>query len=1338
MKRLKSTVFLLFIILQISAFDINLVSFNKLPFKNELPGSIVRRIFQDNRGFIWIGTESGICRYDGYKVITIKSDSDRPDLLTSGNILCISQDNENRIWFGTDRGVNIIDENNQLVSLFPNHKMQDLRINSILCDSKGKVWIGSEKGLYLYYPQTKEIKSYFHSSDPTSIPGNNINQIFEDKSGNIWVALWRNGLCKFNTKFETFTAMPTFGANNNPYYVCQDKEGLFWIGTWGDGLFRVSFENDTPDYSQFIPNRDANNLPDISIYSILEDDKTGSLWILSQLGLSIIEDTKNVKFSRINAMEIFSNASNALNQITKDRQGNIWIASSNDGVYMAKLNKPFIFSNNLDFLKRKYGYITIDAIIEDGDNILLGLANFGLHAINKETQQPDKKTNLLKLIQSIYKKDISTVYCFERNNKDGSIWIGGGGFLARIIKKNNTYHLEDILTGKKNLDIDQRGTISALMCDKKNRMWIATRYGVYLENNGNAVQISRNFNSARSICQGNGNQFWIGSPTLGLIQITENSNIFTQRSYTTLNKKLNSNEINIVYKDTSGEIWVGTNNGGLSKYNVAKDVFEPQNKIYSILEHDIKNIIEDNYGHLWLSSNNKIIKINKSKLSSTLFTDNDYLLVNSFKTGSAFKDSEGKLYFGGGNGYCTFSPKLEKEKINIYSTQITDIQVFNQSIFENFNPKMYDEKTKTLFLNYKQRNVGFEFSSINFSSPENINYAYKLVGVDNDWVNVDSKRRYVNYSNLSNGKYIFEVKSTDENGVWNENSTKLFLVVNPAPYETWWAFLIYLILLSFLIIVVYRTIRNRILLKRDLLISRIERKNSEALTHIKLKYFTNISHELLTPLSIISLIIEQFQTDFPDRLKHYSIMKSNISRLKRLLQQILDFRKVESGNMKLSVKKSDITEFINNICWNYFDPLAKEKKINFTITAPEKLIVWFDHDKIDKIIFNLLSNAFKYTAFEGTIDVTILTADKNGVLNVIIFISDTGSGISPEKIPYIFDRFYGNESDEKSNGIGLSLTKDLIEIHKGKIFVESQLNKGTTFKIEFPADEKVFSHVDRELETSEQILSPLPIFEKITESENVQFKDKLILVVEDNVDLLMILSNSLSANFKIITAQNGLFALKLLKEYDIDMVVSDVMMPEMDGISLCKTIKSDIELSHIPVLLLTAKNQIVDRIDCYNAGADAYISKPFEMEVLEARTRNLINNKINKQKEFKSTLEIHAEDYENYSIDDIFLKDAISIVEKNMTDFAFTHEQLGDAMNTSKSTLYRKLKSLTGLAPSEFVRNIRLKHACEMMKHENGNISEIAYKVGYEPKYFSTCFKAEYGISPREYIKNIK
>lgn len=1344
-------IFLLFLVglifLPDYAADSKLVSFSfqKLPIMDILPNPTVKRIFQDHNGYIWLGTESGICRYDGYKIITIKSNIEHPNLLTNGSVWSIAEDKQNRIWFGTDRGINIIDSNNKIVHLFTNNKIQDYKINSLLCDSHGNMWIGTNNGLYVYNPVTNRLKGFFHNKKTTSIAGNNINQVFEDRKGVIWVTLWNDGLCRFDSKTETFHKMPRMGKENNPYVIYEDTEGIFWIGTWSDGLFKMdlgdSFKN--PHFTQYVHDKNnPNSICENSVFSIIQDNINGDLWLLSHKGLSIVKDKKNVKFEQLNAIDLFGNASNILHQIFKDKQGNLWIGTSNDGVYLAKIKTQQIFSNTFDEIRKKNGYVNLQAIFENGNEMWMSISNVGLSFIDKKNQKIVDNSEIDNLIQRNETSNPTMINCICRDKSDNSIWLGGGTLL-RLYQKNNHYYCENIFH-KYNLNPLLINNLSALYSDSKKRMWIGTVDGLFLFDKGVITKILSGYSKARTICEEGHNVFWIGSSNKGLLKLKETGNkIFSVKRYNVNSKNINSDEINMIIKDSRNDIWVGTNNGGLNLYDKSKDKFVCQNKKYSILDEDIKGIVEDRDNNLWVSTNNRIIKINLHHNVSKSFSANDNIHVYSFQAGVCAIDSDGRIYFGGGNGYCTFFPDKKQEDSYENRVVITDILVKNQSIFDNDKLNVYNSSKNQLTLNYKQRDIGLEFSALNYSSASNISYAYKLKGVDNDWITVDSKRRYVNYNNLSKGTYTFLVKSTDENGVWSKEPTQLHIVVEPAPYETWWAYSLYVILFAIIAISIYRNVSNRIKLRHDLLISKIEKEKSEELNQAKLRYFTNVSHELLTPLTIITCLIEEYNHNFPNQFKQYSIMKSNVIRLRRLLQQVLDFRKVDSGNMKLHVEEGNIAGFIHNICWNNFEQLAREKNINFTVNSNNEIIAWFDADKIDKIIFNLLSNAFKHTPVNGSIDVLVQLKNTSTRQFVQIFVSDTGSGIDPERLPRIFERFVGNETYQGSNGIGLSLTKELVELHKGTISVESELNKGTTFLVELPVFSEEYTLNSPSVEEGSMATLPENMNDENYTAPSVEWHEKApeitLLVIEDNTDLLTILENDLSRLYTVKCAENGEKALEIMADNDIDIIVSDVMMPGIDGITLCKMVKGNVNYSHIPVLLLTARNQIADRIESYNAGADAYISKPFEMEVLHARIRSLLLNRQKRNKEYQAALTIPVQGGDYDSIDGLFLQKAVEMVEKNMADFDFSHEQLTEMLNVSKSTFYRKIKSLTGLSPSEFIRDIRLKHACQMLQKQAGNISDISYAVGFnDPKYFSTCFKTEFGVSPREYVRNIQ
>lgn len=576
------------------------------------------------------------------------------------------------------------------------------------------------------------------------------------------------------------------------------------------------------------------------------------------------------------------------------------------------------------------------------------------------------------------------------------------------------------------------------------------------------------------------------------------------------------------------------------------------------------------------------------------------------------------------------------------------------------------------------------------------------------------------------------MKATNENGEWSGYVRELTVVVLPPFWATWWAYLLYVIIVSVIGVSIYRTAKNRILLRNALRLREIEKAKAEELNHAKLQFFTNITHELLTPLTIISATVDELKTQAPSHNDLYTVMNSNIQRLIRLLQQILEFRKAETGNLKLRVSPGDIAAFVKNAAES-FQPLVKKRKIHFSFLCdPESMIGYFDMDKLDKILYNLLSNAAKYNKEDGFIQVS-LSYDETDKDFILLKIKDNGKGISKEKQKNLFKRFY--EGDYRKfntigTGIGLSLTKDLVELHGGTISVESEVDHGTEFMVRIPIER---SYYDEEQIDDEAIsLMQNPVNYEDTqedadvETQEVTIKANTILLVEDNGELLHLMTKLLSREYNVFTAQNGKEGIAVLEKEDVDLIVSDVMMPEMDGIEFCKYVKGHLEMSHIPMILLTAKNKEEDRAEAYEIGADAFISKPFNLTVLHARIRNLLKYKERMARDFKNQIVFEVKDLNYTSLDEDFIQRAIHCVNNHLEDPNFDQAQFADEMRTSKSTLYKKLKSLAGLNTSSFIRNVRLKAACRIMEEKGTNVrvSELAYAVGFnDPKYFSSCFK---------------
>jgi len=1332
-----------------AASDLMELSFKNFTYNDKLPSNSVKRIYHDKEGYLWFGTKDGLCRFDGYDIKIFRSSASAPNRLTNNEIKCISEDQDGRLWIGTSEGINIIDKKNYSVKPLNNKYFIKENINSILTDTKGYVWIGtSTHGVLKMDTRTGKYERF--STDKNSkfrLKGNQITNIYEDRSGRIWISLWKKGLSYIDPSRKHIVFTNKIGENNNPFRIYQDKDGLFWICTWGDGIFNMKVNaNEKIDWHPMVLSKNSDKKVDNIVYSITQDDKNGYIWVVTFSGLNLIRKEADGSFKVIDTKSFFdATASNLFHEIIKDRQGNLWLGSDGEGLYNLDFNKLSIQNYPLNDIKSSLNIqpcVTNFIEMKNGE-VYIAINRIGLFNFNSNTG--GVKRAIDPTVRSI--KSISAAINISYSNE---VWVANEGEdRIHILKKNAENNLVQIQQFSLSKSTRPKEiNITGLFEDSKKNIWIGTNIGLYLKPFKSAIKlISSKIRYISTMGEDINKRIWIGTEKDGVF-VCKPETSGKKSSYTFLkvnlnNNKYQSNSVQSICCKQNGEVYIGTREGCLYFFNQKTHIAKDISALYGITDVEIMDIIEDDYGMLWISTIKKIIRYNPKTHAATYFSTSDGMLVSSFFKNARIKLKSGQILFGGNKGISSFNPGSlttlptpAKQHV-----AISDIQIQNKSIFDDKLNSHFNDKKNRVTSKFSENNLSIEFSALDYSSASKIQYAYMLSGIDNNWNYIGNNRRFVNYANLPAGKYKFLVKASDENGLWSDQITSLEVVILPPPYRTWWAYLIYLAILAAVAYFFTRTTANRIRSRTELRISKIDQEKSEELNQTKLRYFTNISHELLTPLTIISCLIEDFNNNFPNKFKQYSIMKSNVTRLKRLLQQILDFKKVESGKMKLHVTEKDLILFINDICWNNFEPLVKEKNIQFSITSPDKIMAWFDDDKLDKVLFNILSNAFKYTPVNGTINLTVQPISKNETEYVKIFISDTGSGISAEMLPFVFDRFFGNEMSKDSNGIGLSLTKELVEIQKGTIVAESQINVGTTFTVEIPIDSKVFKLDVSNNGFSETSLSPAITMEEgqissFTQHPIAKNNDILILIVEDNVDLLMILANSLSRFYRVLKAKNGLKALTVMKENEIDLLISDVMMPEMDGITLCKAIKGNIEFSHTPVLLLTAKNQIADRIDCYNAGADAYISKPFEMEVLEARINSLILNRQKKNKEYQSSLTINPKNYENDSIDDLFLREAIRIVEENLANFDFTHDQLIEAMKTSKSTLYRKIKSLTGLSPSEFVRNIRLKHSCLMLKNDTGNISDIAYAVGFnDPKYFSTCFKTEFGVSPRDYMK---
>ena len=1335
--------------------------FGHISAQDGLPTDEVRQIYQDKDGYIWIATNSGLCQYDGYQIKTYKSNLHTPGLLSNNTICCVAEDNHHNLWIAAYDGVNVLNKTTGHIRKIDSKELRRSIVDRLLVTATDRIFIGTEAGVFEYFPEKDSCVAF----KPDVLKGS-VKAMIEDSNHNLWIGTWSDGFYRYDPEVDKVFAYPVLNGRNSAYDIFEDSKQRIWIGSWGYGLFLLEnpYEPERLSWKQY--KHDANNpnsLCDDIIYDIDEDLNTGTLWIGTRNGLSILYNEAASLFQSYRPDNSETSVyHNEISSVFRDREGMMWLGLLGGGVNTVITRKPEFSLDRMDAVKNPLlTNSSVRSILVDRDGLIwLGLGSWGFFVYNRiagtythNLDMPEfKGLGRLPIVNTIIQSPTSD-----------KIWLGTydwgivsydktapAGQQVRLFNYDTDYWLTN-------------QCVFSIFEDKDKNTWFGTRNGICVLTAGDkGVRFdsfklngaSVNAYAYLSIVQDSQGRIWTGTNNGGIIRISGSPSqpeemVFERYSFE--DEKLNSISVLCLFIDSHGRLWAGTEGGGLNLYDPVQDRFIPVHKQRNLPGDAIFSIQEDQQGNLWMGTNVGLMKVHipddLSNVTYRLYTTSDGLQDNIFYRNTAFTDINGEMFFGGYKGYNSFFPDRMMEDESFLPISITDIKIYNQSwslLDEKVQKKISEQApdfTERIRLDYRRNNFSIEFAALSFSNPQQIKYAYMLQGFDTDWQYADASRHFAYYNNLKPGTYTFSLKSTNSNGTWNKDTRHLEVVILPPPWKSGWAYAGYALLLCLLAYIAYRIVHYRVEMRNALHLRELEQAKAEEVNHSKLQFFTNITHELLTPLTIISAAVDELKMITPQNGEYYQIMTSNINRLIRLLQQILEFRKAETGNLKLKVSQGDLASFIRNSV-DSFRPLIKKKRMLFSLVCdPQELPAWFDPDKVDKILYNLLSNAAKYNEPGGTVRVE-LSVIGSGNANLIV--RDNGKGLSPEAIKNLFKRFY--EGDYRKfntigTGIGLSLTKDLVELHKGSISVSSKQDEGTAFSVVIP--------ILREFYTPEEVDESLhiPVLPsdnkeewKEPEKESVKPSDKenfrSLLLIEDNEDLLHLMTRLLSPTYKVYTAVTGKEGMEVIDREEIDLVVSDIMMPEMDGIEFCKQLKGHLETSHIPVVLLTAKNREEDRADAYDAGADGFIMKPFNLSVLHARINNLLKQKERMSGDFKKQLVFEANELNYTSLDENFLQQAIDCVNRHLSDPDFDQQAFLDEMGTSKSTLYRKLKSLTGLNSSAFIRNIRLKAACRIMEEKKHiRVSELAYAVGFnDPKYFSVCFKKEFGMQPSEYL----
>lgn len=1296
---------------------------------HDIAASKINCIAQCSAKFIWFGTDNGLIRYDGYEFKTYRSDLKSPSIFKNNRISSIAEGPNGRLWIGTRIGLYSMEIRRGSIVPAGNEYLDSCKINHVDAAKDGRIWLATDESLCCYIPQDSLLKRYRYPQ-----LGHIPNDLLCDSHGWIWLTFPAYGLLRFDPATETFIQYPQVTKGNNVMTLIEDCWGNYWFSCWEQGIFRmydafspakVKYENYRHDPAN--PGSIKHN----TVYDIIQNPATGKIWVLTKGGISVLDTRYAPDSFEEFAIENRSpfDRSREYESAFFDVEGNLWLSSKTRGLTKISFTNENIKEVYINFLNKRPLVRSIHQF--QNGNIWVAVDDRGI--LEKESDESEFKRisdNTLR-----YLNKVSQITPIDSGT---ALFIGSfyrGGFLTSLDAKGNpsdTRKMEnwpdsEIANNIKVFDDTDRYVVTT-----DNQVCVVSR------EKRDSILLRYNIHGTTAFAK-NGNDHWIGTSTNGLYRLSMVNGSLRTIRYNMSDGNLNSNTVLSLFTDHAGNLWVGTQGGGLSLFNKETARFELVNSKFNIHSSDIFNICQSPDQDLWFCSENEIMRLPFSEgvtptcqviYSSTKGIDNIEFIPNSYCCGT-----DGKLYFGGINGYVEVNPNHANAEMFRSNTIVTDIRIDGKSIFFHGSTHFTLDKNMrmTVFLNQNSNNIQIDFSSMWMRNSNMSRYAYKLEGVDVDWQINEDGQNFAIYNNLRKGSYVFKVRTINDSDGTERSSAGFTVVVKPSVFDTTLAHLIYIVagigiflLIAILIMRNFRitTVQHQILL---------EKKRSEELNELKIKFFTNISHELLTPLSIISCGVENlFHKCHNEDTQEIEILKANISRLTRLIRQVLELKKIESGNIRLKVSYGDASSFIENICLNNFKPLIRENKIQFSYLCVKREICgFFDKDKLDKIIYNLLSNAFKYNHKFGHVNVIVDEIQEGNNRCLKISVKDDGDGISKERQTEIFNRYTDGDYrkfNTTGTGIGLSLTKDLITLHHGRIDLVSDTGKGCEFIVMLPLDADAYSEQEIERGYNEVREHSEP-----SQDPNMAAGDsdkKNILIVEDSEDLRYMMKNVLKDSFNIYCAENGKEGIESLHLHEVDLIISDIMMPVMDGLAMAQIVRDDITTSHIPIIILTAKSNEDDMLDSYKKGVDDYLVKPVNVDILKIKIEKLL------EKRNEDSLKFRRNESTGFiSHDEKFLSKAISIISRNMNNDSYSFDMFFNDMNVSKSTLYRKIKVLTGMSPSDFIRNIRLKKACEIIKAKKVSVAEIAYEVGFnDSKYFSVCFKKEFGVTPTEYI----
>ncbi|WP_200976435.1 hybrid sensor histidine kinase/response regulator transcription factor [Echinicola sp. 20G] len=1371
------------------------IRFRNLDVANGLSQGSAMAIAQDDRGFIWIGTRDGLNRYDAREFTVYRNQPGDSLSLSSNSITSLYNDSQGRLWVGTNRGLNRYDPN---MDRFQQVLLGDERgralneglVISFFEDREGRLWVCTSMGLYCIKKDECIARLAFHASKypARNIAPRNVNAVFQDSKGFYWIGtsqgLIEGRLVEENSKMPTFEIMETYDtdgshsllSDHNITCINEVEKGLLWVGTKKGGINILNLQTGEVRFikadAQF-----SNGIASNDIRSIFKD-KFGGFWVGTFRGLN--HYSQEGKWSKYVASEEASDAlrHNSVKSIFQDSKGSIWIGTYYGGVHVFDLDISWFNNHTYSPYINSISHNVVSSIEEtDKGNLWIGTEGGGLNFLDRNSGIFSQFIHQDDNPKSLSHNNVKSLY----QDRSGNLWVGtySGGL---NLLKNGKSSFEHFMNQEEDSLSLSSDNVYAIDEDQQGNLWLGTfgggvnmmgkgNWGKFVHYNTNKKGIYHlSSREVRTLIVDTKDRVWVGTEDGLNLREREGDPFQVFHFEPNVQGSLSGDVVVSLLEDSRHRIWIGTFNTGLNLYDEASRTFRNFTVEDGLAGNNVFGILEDEKGILWLSTNNGLSRFDPETLGIKNYGPEDGLSGREFVMGGAKKLTNGQLAFGSSNGFTLFHPDSLRQSSYPPPVVLTDFKLFNKSLKPDPDGVMAENVSllKEIVLRHDQNIFSIDFAVLNYVIPEKNQYAFMLEGFDNQWNYV--KNPTATYTNLNAGTYTFMAKGSNNDGVWSDVPARIVIRVLPPPWKTWWAFLIYGTVIFVAVYYLMRFVQTRAKLEHDLYVEHLENEQQKELHELKLNFFTNISHEFRTPLTLIIGPLERLLQDGKTTGFQLSLLRTirgNANRLLGLVNQLMDFRKQESGNMQMKVSQKDLVQFLEERL-TFFIPYAAQRNVALHFDKRvDSLLVYFDSEQLDKVVSNLLSNAFKYTPEEGKI---VLRVDQEAFTSdfpkgaAVIEVEDNGEGIPSADLELIFDGFYqvsdqytSTRGKENSSGIGLALTKSLVTMHKGSIHAfSSELNNvesgsSTCFKVKIPLGK---DHLSKELICDENSTQEMKVFEPMeldtldevtmVEKENIDLPENdplryQIVVVEDNVELREFMVQSLEHKYQVTAVENGRKGWEYIQKELPDMVVSDVMMPEMDGIEMTKLIKKDIRTDHIPVLLLTARTSEDYMMKGLASGSMDYITKPFHLDMLLLKIHNILESRENFRKRFSTGFLKKISRQKEQSAEKEFLDKIIQIIQDNLSDEGFSVKVLCKEIGMSRPVLYRKLKQLTDKSVIELINEVKMEKASQMLLEEGSTVSDVAYSLGFsDPKYFGKSFKNQFGKSPSKFMEENK